>query len=238
MNTLDVYTHKHSGSRSQANVGSQYAGYHLVQIHSVSMYFTFKNVTGTATQRTLVITDLADQIVLPEGAYSLNSLNKVLSDNAGVVGPFVKIAISRDGVSGYQIRKYASKADMQSDTNGIVQSTVSNASPLNIRLASKTLFCERIKLWSSIVRAGLNGTVDGSGMTQFSNWIFLPVQCEPGSHQLFSYHVPLGFEWVENSVLYFYFTDEMDNILEFPTDTPAYLTLDFQEGKHSTVLSR
>lgn len=54
---------------------------------------------------------------------------------------------------------------MQSDTNGVVQSTVSNASPLNIRLASKTLFCERIKLWSSIVRAGLNGTVDGSGMT-------------------------------------------------------------------------
>ena len=68
-------------------------------------------------------------------------------------------------MSGYDIRKYSTKADLQSDTNGIIQSTVTNASPLNIRVKNKTLFCERIKLWSSVVRAGLNHTVDGSGMS-------------------------------------------------------------------------
>lgn len=78
MNQLDTYTHCHYGARSQANTGSQYSGYHLVSIHSVSMYFNFKNIFGTATQRTLVTTDLGDSVVIPEGAYSLNSLNKFL----------------------------------------------------------------------------------------------------------------------------------------------------------------
>lgn len=161
MNTLDVMVHKHFGTWSQANVGSQYRGYHLINIHSVSMYFTFKNVYGTAAQRTLTITETPNTIVIPQGAYSLNTLNKYLLEAAGAIGPFVKVWMAKDGISGYEIKKYLTKADLQSDTNGIVQN-VGAASELNLRLKNKTLFCERIKLWSSIIRGATNPTTDGS----------------------------------------------------------------------------
>lgn len=76
------------------------------------MYFNFKNVFGTAAQRTLVTTDLNDSVVIPEGAYSIASLNRYLLEVAGALGPFVKIMAARDGISGYDIRKYTTKADL------------------------------------------------------------------------------------------------------------------------------
>ncbi len=95
------------------------------------MYFNFKNICGTTAQRTLTVTETPNTIIIPEGAYSLTSLNKFLLEAAGAIGPFVKIWISRDGISGYEIRKYLTKADLQSDANGIVQN-VGAASELNI----------------------------------------------------------------------------------------------------------
>lgn len=74
------------------------------------------------------------------------------------------------------------------------------------------------------------GTNNPSYRTEKEQYIMLPIECEPTQHQMYSLNIRQDFEFKNGSTIRVRFTDMDDTLLEFTT--PAYINLDFVEGKH------
>lgn len=91
MNPLDIYVHKHSGLVSQCTISRAYEGYHLVAIHNLSSYFSFDNISARLGNNVFFYSP-GNSIIIPDGCYSLATLNKHLDDT--IVTQLYKIMIS------------------------------------------------------------------------------------------------------------------------------------------------
>lgn len=96
MNTLDTYTHYHSGATSSASLSSNYYGYHLIQMHSISFFFSFKNIAAQYGNNVFFYAPNSS-IVIPDGAYSITSFNKYISDVGAT--QLYKVTVSRNGLN-------------------------------------------------------------------------------------------------------------------------------------------
>lgn len=181
MNPLDIYVHCHTAKQSQCALSRQYEGYHLVAFHNISAYFSFNNISQEFGNNVLFY-EPGFSIVIPDGCYSLTSLNKYI-DNVGVTALF-RIVPAYNGKT-YQVKKYANTTNKALDVGGVVQN-VSTLSKLNKQINNKSAFTERIKIWCDFIRAGTNDI--NTGTLTSSSWYIVPITCEPGQHFLYSFY--------------------------------------------------
>lgn len=80
--------------RSRCNIKGYFEGYHLIGIHSVSLHFSFQNITAQNGNNIFYYTPLLF-IIIPDGCYSLNTFNKYLSSIPATVQ--YKVVPSLDG---------------------------------------------------------------------------------------------------------------------------------------------
>lgn len=222
---LDQFTHSHSGKISKCNLGGFYQGYHLVGLHSVSIHFTFKNISSSIGNNLFYYTP-TNFIIIPDGAYSLTSFNKYLQSVSGL--GLSKVVASYDGTHADAVL-YPNSTDKNADTNRIVQN-VQNSSLLNKQIYKGTVWCERIKMYSELFNMGTN--TEGNKL-EIEKFVLIPIQCEPMQSQMYSLNVIQSFEFGDKKGIEIYFTDMDNNILEFSEDSPAMIILDFQEGVHA-----
>lgn len=144
---FDQLTVIHWGNETNFNIRGYYDGHHLIGVHSISLRFTFFNISST---NNVFYYNPTSSITIPSGAYSLNSFNKYIS----VSLPLVKVVPSYNG-TWYDVCTYPTTTDKQNDTNRIVQA-VSTLSTLNKQIENGTVWCERIKMYSNVLNMGQN----------------------------------------------------------------------------------
>lgn len=124
MEALDQYNHYHTGIESTANIWGLFFGYHLIGIHSVSLYFSFLNIASERGNNIFYYTP-ANFIIIPDGCYSLNSFNKYIQ----TIIPLTKVVPSYNGLN-LIVASYANASDRSQDINRTNQA-VNSSSPLN-----------------------------------------------------------------------------------------------------------
>lgn len=117
MESLDFFQHTHSGLRSRCNIKGYFEGYHLIGIHSVSLHFSFLNISAANGNNVFYYTPVLS-IVIPDGTYSLNSFNKYIS-SVGATAQY-KVVPSLDGTH-LDVVFYALATDKQQDINRVPQ---------------------------------------------------------------------------------------------------------------------
>lgn len=225
MEQLDFFQHKHAGIRSRCNIKGYFEGYHLIGIHSVSLYFSFKNISQSKGNNIFYYTPLLF-ITIPDGSYSLASFNKYISSVPATTQ--YKVVPSYDG-SHLDVVYYALATDKQQDINRVVQA-VQSLSTLNDKIYRGTAFCERIKLHSDLFNIGTNSSFQN---TEKQSFVIIPIECEPTQHQMYSLNITQNFEFKDPSVFEIFFTDMDDMELDISTSFPAYILFDFEEGRHA-----
>lgn len=75
---MDSYLHIHNYDTSIVNFDSSFKGLHLINVHSVSLYTNFYNIHSDYNNNILYL-NLVTFIVIPDGNYSLYSLNKLIN---------------------------------------------------------------------------------------------------------------------------------------------------------------
>lgn len=224
MEQLDFYLLEHSGESSRANIRGFFEGYHMVAIHSISLHFTFKNISAKNSTNIFYFSP-ADFLTIPDGSYSLKTFNKYLSTVPATA--LYRVMPSLSGL-GLDVVKYANATNLAQDVGRDVQN-VSTLGVLNSKINRCVAFCERIKIFSDLFNVG---TRSQSGNTEKKQFVVVPIECEPTEHQMYSLNLLQQFEFKNPSVMEIFFTDMDDTILEFSQSSPAILLLDFVEGTH------
>ena len=75
---LDSYIHTHFGTNSNVDLQQYYTGLHLVNVHSIYFHNNFLNISAQNLNNNIFYYNPTNFIVIPDGAYDLNSFNKYL----------------------------------------------------------------------------------------------------------------------------------------------------------------
>lgn len=185
MNQFDSYLHTHipnSSGVSTVQLNGSYEGLHLINVHSVSLFNTFINISANrinnAPNNVFYYTN-ADSIVIPDGVYTLLSFNKYLQSMSPTA--LTRVVASLSGTH-WDVVSYASIADKFNDVNRTVQN-VSTSSVLNAEIYSGIVWCDRVKLYCDVIKNGVNQNGNALFNTASeSQFIFIPLTIEPLSH--------------------------------------------------------
>ena len=138
---LDSYLHIHTGEEeSSCSLGNMYSGLHLINIHSIAMYYNFINISEELGNKVFFYDGFftPSSTVIPTGSYSLQSFNKYLDSNPSTA--LYKVVLSYDGTH-YEVVSYANATNKLSDVGRIVQD-VNGLSTFNQEIYSGIVWCD------------------------------------------------------------------------------------------------
>lgn len=199
--------------RQGSNTQNKFTQFDFVEIEQISIHTSYYNIVDTygSTLHYDTVGINLSPIVLPNGYYTLQSLNKILLGNNSLIVPslFYKIVRSLDSET-FSMFKYSNQTDWNLEQNGIDKTAlILNSSNLNKQIYNMSFFCNLITIRFNLIN-NYSTQRSTNELTTIQTLDF-PVTAQTGSYQTIYFNPPNKYAYDGSGMfelLFFTYTNQ------------------------------